>query len=279
MGIIGDNSRGNPRRGAFTLVELLVVISVLAMLLGILLPALGLAREAGRRIHCASNLKTLTLAWTMYAFDNDDRICSADTKSGDGEWTWVQANKWSAGTERELSTGALWKYVSQIAEVYKCRSDKSDLIRSYSVARSMNGKVCSCEYDNFDNLWRWKRYTRISDPGAKIVFVDAQSREPWIEGSFNPIKDVDAVDLQWSTEENRNITSRHSGGCNTTFADGHGEYWKYKDPRTVSLAKWQINCLEASGDNEDIDYLVTTLKGSGYTNDQHFPYGYPYKGY
>jgi len=52
---------------AFTLVELLVVIAIIALLMAILMPALNRAREQGKRATCLSNLRQLTLAWTMYA--------------------------------------------------------------------------------------------------------------------------------------------------------------------------------------------------------------------
>lgn len=58
------------RRG-FTLIELLVVISIIALLIAILLPALTAAREAGRRVACASNQRQIGLALEMYAQDHD----------------------------------------------------------------------------------------------------------------------------------------------------------------------------------------------------------------
>ena len=70
----------------FTLIELLVVIAIIALLLAILIPTLNIAREQGKRAVCLSNVKQLTLAWILYADNNDDKIVDGWTGRKD---TWA----------------------------------------------------------------------------------------------------------------------------------------------------------------------------------------------
>src|SRR5205809_4904335 len=111
------------RKRAFTLVELLVVIAIITVLLAILLPVLGRAREQARRVQCASNLRQITQAWLMYADNNQGLLPAAAAKISAYPHDWLIWFK--PLTQTKLDQSALAPYLGRPlnAMLFRCPSD------------------------------------------------------------------------------------------------------------------------------------------------------------
>jgi prepilin-type N-terminal cleavage/methylation domain-containing protein/prepilin-type processing-associated H-X9-DG protein len=249
---------GAGERG-FTLIELLVVIGIIATLMSILLPSLSSSKEMAKQIVCLSNLRQLSLAWYNYAEDNEDKLCSPDTYWNDS----VVKKYWVAdgpavpsnsigGTEAAIKGGVLWPYTEHTLGVYRCKSDSSETVRSYSLSNTMGGYAR-------DGVLPFHILSEVTRPSERMVFVDAGSRWPWIGQSFWPLNADNG--LKWEIRADHNISARHRNGFNLSFADFHGERRRWRDARTVDLAFWEISADDASSGNRDLERLARLLKG------------------
>ncbi len=259
------------KRRGFTLIELLVVIAIIAVLMAILIPTLNRAREQGKRAACLNNLGQLGLAWVLYADDNDDKIVNGNTgKVGEGniprdEDGWVHWAGYSDNTSEKdqikaIKDGALFPYCVN-EKLYKCPTGLRGEMRTYAIVDSMNG---------WPSGPRIKNRMDIRRPGERVVFLDEgwvtfaswsvpYDREAWWGGGVtapgilnNRHKDPPPV--------------RHGNGTDFSFADGHSEYWKWKDPRTISYGKLEVGSGSDQPGNPDLHRVQKAVWGKlGYT--------------
>jgi len=254
------------KQKAFTLIELLVVIAVIAILMAILMPALNRARELGKRIVCESNLKQLTLAWIMYADDNDDKIVNAQagvhykrsgqTSEGDDPgiieraWVgtphganWNNVNYTDSGLTDEqkmlrIQEGALWPY-AKAYDMYKCPTGIRGEFVTYSIVDAMNGgnlpEVSNAKHHPFAKGKRVGKTTLFIKARNEIVSPPAAMRMVFIdEGANTPnCYAVPYLYPGWGDQP----PVRHGDGTTVSWADGHASHLKWKSSEIIKHAK------------------------------------------
>ena len=257
------------KRG-FTLIELLVVIAIIAILAGMLLPALARAKAKAYQVGCVNNLKQMQLGWQMYAGDNDDYMLpnspqgtasTTDPTVNATSWCSHATEGWAAldGNTNTYyyTTSIMATYMGNQIAVYHCPADKvpsvnGQRLRSYS----MNGQV-GLNTDALRSLTKgynagygtyWKVGQVQSCPGPSQTFIFCEENTCSINDGYLQ------VSCQPTPETFPDVPgSFHNWGCGFSFADGHAEIhnWQTGILKLASVSGFTKNNVFAGNNNVD----------------------------
>jgi len=235
------------QRAGFTLVELLVVIGIIAILIGLLLPALRKGREQAKRIVCMSNQRQLVTAWNMYAHHFSDYMPLSYPDGGSSSpapnnLIDIKFIPWVIGDKREsaakpyvvigansgadwlIRAGSIYRFLKD-ARVYRCPEDDpnygiNELNISYGINNYLNGTGAP-------NPKILKR-AQVRRPAATYVTIDQIDMFEWPKPEDERTGMVYADWAGWFIAP---PAPRHHMGSCLSFVDGHCEYfsWKHSD--------------------------------------------------
>ena len=233
------------------------MLAVVGLLASVQLASLANGRESSVADRCRDNIRRLTQAWQMYSDDNLGQLVPNNGNVGGGG-SGVSQKSWASGwldftssgdnintdylvaAEKNGNYGLLGPYVQRDTSVFRCPADASAVliagrwfnrVRSVSMNNWMGGSAYCAGNGGYQYI-NYRSVAEISQPARRWVITEELSAA--INDSWFALRLGDTVGGRWLVEY---PGSFHSGGAWLNFADGHVEFRRWVDPRTMPTVK------------------------------------------
>jgi prepilin-type N-terminal cleavage/methylation domain-containing protein len=210
---------------AFTLVELLVVIGIIALLVSILMPALSKARAQAQRVVCASNIRQLAIAATIYVKDNNGwlpYVCAGNIPIDQPGWLYTRGKLSSPRKAEDVASSALYK-VLRTPKVFRCPADvdgtDDPFPNSVYPLTSYTMNICMARAPNYTPRKASKYKSHC------VIYWEPDETERGITWTW---------DDGASAPDQSGITQRHGKTSTVACVDGHVEVWTLEQVRSQS---------------------------------------------
>jgi prepilin-type N-terminal cleavage/methylation domain-containing protein/prepilin-type processing-associated H-X9-DG protein len=230
------------RKRAFTLIELLVVIAIIAILAGMLLPALSKAKLRGQTAVCSNQMRQLWLGFAMYADDNDDKYPHSASQGSyaprDEDWIWWNVNDSRIrGGGRDPQFGAITPYIAGFnTNLFRCPTDRNVLRRQaewdarragnpYLYSYTAHSHVVSGDNRGITTIYSSGRefafkVTQVNRPSEKVMLVEEDDPD---DGRRTPGNLISGRHTKPEEQVKPQGQRDHQARSNVVMADGHVE--------------------------------------------------------